>query len=424
MISTSPRLYNSHVKSIPSFRFKNVGIYLFGIIILYLAAAYFGGFFLALLYVFVSFPLLTMLLTFAAHFYLDFDLQFDIDRPVKGQILRYHFNIINKSIIPIARLYARIKTLRADINHFSDEISCYLKARSRLRKTFTLRFDFRGIYKIGLEQITIEDPFGFFTLTLPVTFRMVYIYPRINYLTAFQQTTDGNQSTGVGLSPLAGEADHTLFTQLSEYRDGQSTRHIYWKKFMNLGIPFLKEFDRTSNTSFRIYLDTRRNGYDARQSLFIEDTSIEILVCLVKYFLNRDLPVSVSAAGTGIYRYTGSHSSQFDTFYKSTLDLNFEETLSPAALFSADRTQLSLDNSVLVLITHIVDKSIVSLTEELIRDKRDTILIVNLASLTDPEMERHRARLSSYSTRGGRLLFVRNAETIVEDLSGRINEYH
>jgi len=404
--------------AILGFRFKNIGLYLFSLIILYLAAAYFGGFFFSLFYFFLILPFVTIGTTIIAQMRLSCDQKFDVEYPIKGQSINYHLYLTNRSIFPLVCVNVRFKTFRSDLNVLLDGFSTFLKPHSRLKRTFQLHFEFRGVYNVGLENFEVKDALGFIVISKPVTYRTIYIYPRINLLQEFDLSREGFRGFGVYTAD-SGDPDYALFTQLGEYRHGESIRHIYWKKFINLGIPYIKEFEQTATFSMSIYLDTRiyRNGSNSsHKALYVEDTSVEILVTLVKHFLDRGIPVSINAAGLDTYRYLATAPTHFESFYKSTVKLSFQDTISPAALFKADTSDLISNKDALIMITHQPDRSIVSLMEEMSRRNHRSILIINQAGLTQKERSRNSAYFEDLSGRGGRVLEVDNADTILEDL--------
>ncbi len=143
---------------------------------------------------------------------------------------------------------------------------------------------------------------------------------------------------------------------------------------------------------------------------------MEILVTLVKHFLDRGIPVSINAPGLDTYRYLAAAPTHFESFYKSTVKLNFQDTISPAALFKADTSELISSKDALIMITHQPDQSIVSLMEEMSRRNHRSILIINQSGLTQKERIRSAAYSEDLSRRGGRVLIVDNADTILEDL--------
>jgi uncharacterized protein (DUF58 family) len=403
-------------------RFQNIGLYAFGVIVLYLASSYFGGFLFALFYFFLFLPLLSILSTLIAHFNLAFDQRFDVEYPIKGQNLKYHLYLTNNSIFPIVRLNVGFKTFRAGLDFSLKGFSTYLLPKATQKRTFDLTFEFRGVYNVGLEKMEIEDAFGFLAIEIPVTFKTIYIFPRINYLREVPLVREGYQSYGLHAS-RAGDPDYALFKQLNEYREGESIRHMYWKRYVNAGLPYIKEFEQTATSKMTVYLDTRSYNGNGRPSddgvraaLEVEDTSVEILVSLVKFFIDDGIPVLINAAGDKTYRYDCTHPAHFEPFYKSTMRLAFQSTTSPAVLYKTDTRGFISDKNTLILITHLPDRSVVGLMDELRRRNQTVILIVNEAGFSERDRSRARSYLEELSKRGGHVAFVSNADTITDDL--------
>ncbi len=396
-------------------KLRNMGLYSFSVVILYLAASYFGGFFFSLFFFSLALPFVSLLHTLIAQAGLVHDQKLNVEYPIKGQSLDYHLYLYNRGLLPIARVKVRFKTFRPELNAHLEDFSCYLGADSVIEKTFSLSFEFRGTYNVGLERLEVEDAFGFLSINKRVSYRTIYIYPRISRLKSFHPSNDGYRGFSAGRS-RNGDPDYSLFTQLNEYRSGESIRHIYWKKFVNQGLAYIKEFEQVSTHTANIYIDTRSYSDGARKALYVEDTSVEILVSLVKFLLDSRIHTQVNAPGAETYRFEGSNPIQFEGFYRSTSRICFQDTISPTALYRADTARLFDVRDTLILITHRPDHSVVTLLEELRRKNQKAILIVNNIGMTEREISRIKSYFEDLRRRGGGVLHVRGAETITEDL--------
>ena len=67
------------------------------------------------------------------------------------------------------------------------------------------------------------------------------------------------------------------------------------------------------------------------KALETEDVSVDILVALVKYYLDHEVPLTVRAPGRTVYSFQDADPSGFRRFYLSTMELLFQPTISPAA---------------------------------------------------------------------------------------------
>ncbi|MBA7695445.1 hypothetical protein ES703_104073 [subsurface metagenome] len=237
---------------------------------------------------------------------------------------------------------------------------------------------------MGLDNLVFEDLFHLFRITRSVWYRTFYVYPRILYLNRFPYILKGGtqktHGTFQGTVP-----DLSLFTQLKAYRSGESLRHIYWKKFASTGIPFLREYEITTEPGLTIYVDLRRGTHRGINALKIEDTSIEILVSLVKYFLDQGIRIIIRAPGRNLYSFTGNNRIQFNDFYTSTFQLLFQKTISPAKLYRADRKS-GFQSSSSLFITHLMDADLFAFIEESLGMKNTISVIFNHAACEDQDL--------------------------------------
>ncbi len=396
-------------------RIKNTALLSFGLLILFLAGAYFGGHLMTLFFFFLCLPLISVLMGLISLAELKYHQEFDTEHPIKGQDINYRLILTNESILPIARIHCRFKAIHPQMNLIIPDFSIYLKARGERSESHTFRCSYRGIYTVGLERIEITDPFGILTVAPQVLYRTFYVYPRIpkiNHLSLELQNWEGSSS---GISH-GGEPDYSLYTQLKSYLPGESMRHIHWKKFATTGKPFLRQYETTSAPEIGLYLDTRPCPGEKMKVLEIEDTSVEILVALVKYFLDNRIPLSVSAPGREIFRFSGSSPDQFESFYHSTINLTFRSNVSPAQLYSSEVKSSFTGNRTLFFITHVMDPALFGLVEDSLLTETPFILIFNQAGYSEEQWRQNLSIFNRLREKGVKILIVNNSESIVSDL--------
>ena len=419
-------------------RLRACGVYLFAMVLSYLAAAYLGEFFAVFATVFIVLPVVSLILLLIAAAGLRYNQHFSNEQPVKGQELQYRCIIENGSALPLPRVRARFRAIRpagggtaegagpagaggvrgADAPDSSDRaggdgIVTYLPGHQFVEREQTVQLPYRGIYTVGLERIEISDTLHLFSVRPRVRVREFRVYPRILPISEFQPGTERRLGTSEEGS-LGNLPDYSLFNQLREYRPGESVRHLAWKKFASTGIPVVKEYDSTSEPAVSIYVDLRPVPSSAEDVLLTEDVTVEALVALVNHFLKRNLPVTVRAASRTSYEFIGDHASDFGRFYESTFDLLFVSDISAARLYESHlETGMNTEVNSMFFITHLLDPELLILLDE---QRSSNFQVTLIHNQTAEPAERHAGYFNRLREQGTRVVALRGSTTIAADL--------
>ncbi len=116
----------------------------------------------------------------------------------------------------------------------------------------------RGRFQLTPMRITQLDPFGMFRASSSVgkTEQLLVLPPRVDVLAMHQELPAGGRGMGMGLSVTEGYGVGEEFAGLREYRPGDSTRHIDWKRWARMGTPIVKEFQDLGAQRMGLLLDT------------------------------------------------------------------------------------------------------------------------------------------------------------------------
>ena len=410
-----------------TFRLRACGVYLFAIVISYLAAAYLGTFFAVFATVFILLPLISLLLLLIASAGLRYSQHFSNEQPVKGQELQYRCIIENGSALPLPRVRALFRAIHptADAGQagagtpLAQGLLTYLPGHQYVEREQTVQLPYRGIYTVGLDRIELGDTLQLFTVRPRVKVREFRVYPRILPIGSFRPGAERRLGTSE-VGSLGTLPDYSLFNQLREYRPGESVRHLAWKKFASTGIPVVKDYDSTSEPAVSIYVDLRPVPPAAPDALLTEDVTVEALVALVNHFLQRNLPVTVRAASREMYEFIGDHSSDFARFYESTFELLFVSGISAARLYETHlETGMNTEVNSMFFITHLLDPEILLLLEEQRASNFQVTLIYNQTAAAG---DSHSAYFSRLREQGTRVVTLRSAGSIVADLEAHHEE--
>ena len=432
-----------------SIRLRALGVYLFALAVAYLAAAYLGSFFVALFIVLFLLPVVSLVFLFVSYSGIRCHQHFNSDRPVKGQAVRYTCTIENDSPLPIPHCRVVFKPLHPELDVTFEPFVVYLPGHSVVERSFDTILPYRGIYTMGLEVVELSDLLQLFTIRPRTSHRTFYVYPRILPLKQFAPGSEERAGTAEH-GERGGMPDYSLFNQLREYRQGEPIRHMAWKKFAATGKPVIKEFESTAEPAVCIYLDSRA---PRENRLAVEDVSVEIVVALVYHFLRRNIPVSVRSAGEQLFSFNGFSASQFDGFYRSTFDLNFSRTFSPVRLYRSDVDDGAIDTRSVLFVTHAADPELFALAEEaqsqnltltviynrsgeilegglptreLMRENDSTLSQTGTENPQDAREQSRRVGRDVFAmirNRGGRVVAVDDADSIITELEGEQHGY-
>ena len=387
---------------------------------MYLAGVYFGSFLFVLFLVFLILPILSSLSFFTWIFGIEYEQSLNRYTPTKGDTIDFRLSIRNRSFLPIPNVRVSFSHVSEALRAVLDDFGTYLPARRSYETTNQITCPYRGSYQIGVSEVVFQNQLGLFRFHKRVDPITVTVYPRILNIPRFAPVAHDIEGSGryasAGILP-----DTTLFHQLKEYRDGDSIRHIYWKKYASTGKPYLKEYDRTKRAGVRIYFDARPNDRWDINRLEQEDVSVEALVAIVRYLLLRRVQTSVLAGTNPPFVFSGDDIASFENFYQSTAQLTFIKGVSPGSLFQTDLITGLLESQTCVFITHNLDPHLFSVTEG--SAAYDTIFLLNRAGVNSRRHDEFDSFAADARRRGRNVINLRSSQHIMADLTGHALAY-
>jgi uncharacterized protein (DUF58 family) len=398
-----------------SIRADRIGAYLFALIIAYLAGSYVAPFFLYLFVILLVLPFLSLSYLLLTFLRLKYYQDFSTEHPAKGESVVYRLILSNETFLPLHSLSVAFKTIHPFMEAALPRFTTCIRAADRLDKVYTINCPFRGIYTVGLESLAAADPLHFVVLRREVWHRTFYVYPRVLPLRHFSTGMERSQRLSQGVSTGA-VPDFALFSRLRTYRYGESLHHLAWKKFASTGTPYIKIYDTSAEPGVTIYFDLRYPEASGLRALETEDISVDILVALVKYYLDREVPLTVRAPGRTVYSFRGANPSDFHRFYLSTMELLFQPTISAAALYQLDKQAGGYESTSAIILTHLLDPDIFFTVEKSLIAETPAALVLNRSAYAPAQRMTVVAYLYSLSERGANIRFIDGPEDIGESL--------
>ena len=387
-------------------------IYIFFLIITFLAGMSMSGVLLFVVWLVFIFPLLSLTKIIIIFIRLKYFENFSSEHPLKGEMIKYNLIITNESKIFNTPVEIKFKSIYPGIlEHFSD-LNIFLKRGNSYSHEYSFTCPYRGIYTVGLEHLMFCDTLGWIKLYPEVWYRTFYVYPRIINLT---KIPDNIQNTIQATGGFTGDIlDNTLLKTLDEYRNGQTIKHLAWKKFFATGNPYLKSYEKTSLPGLDIFIDLRRLEDVNPVILEKEDCSIEIMVAFVKYFLDNNIHISIHGYGKNNFNFSGSSRDLFSDFHRSTINIYFHGNISPVQVFKAKSN--SINSKSILFITHIIDPEIFNLITDSGLSDLSIFLIINQAGMSHNEIQKSNRYLNNLKEKGANIFVVKDSQTIKKDM--------
>ncbi|MBN2736590.1 MAG: DUF58 domain-containing protein [Spirochaetales bacterium] len=396
--------------------YKGLGFYVFVLFFMYLAGGYIG-YSLEFLFMFFLMLFVFSIVFFVISFLgIKFSQYFSTDHPTKGQSIEYTLILANEMPFGVSRIEMSFVTSNPMMKEMVPDFELIIGAGQNREFHYTISCSYRGIYRVGVQAVYVSDMLHFFSKSLDVWDKTFYVYPRIIDLGQFHFGPESYFSSGSQIA-LTGLEDITLLRGVSEYRRGMELRNVYWKKTAAMGRPMIKEFDRASNPSVTIYLDL--NNPQNEKSMAIlerEDVSVDILTALEKYYLDHKVEVSVRSPCHPVYHFTGYSSSDFDRFYRSSINLFSGPYPSPYDLFYSDRKNGVIDSKSIIFITHHLDQGIFNHALESLGSQLKVLIIFNHTSSEQEKITEHHLFFTSLKDKGVNILEVMSPQTMARDL--------
>ena len=400
--------------------FRLLILYGFFTFLSYLAAAYFGNFLSVIFYLFLFYPLISFVLLLYSYVHIQVHQRWSFQKAIRKNRIRYWFGVWNEGSLPVPRVVVHLGAEPSIEGLKKDRYIFGISRHDKMEKEIIVQFPYRGIYSAGVKRIEIQDIFQFFSLYRKVTMSSILIYPRIYRLIYLFPGMDDFKSRLEGLSK-GDITDPSAFSSLRDYRSGESIRHLYWKKFAAMKKPVIKEYDRSESGGIHVYFDLRQSERETDIPVHFArertEVSVEILVAVVKYFLEQDIEISVKAPGKEIYEFKGNEGIHFSGFYETTLNFNFRETVSPSSVYRADPIRSSFVPHSILFISHVPDPEITDVLREVIAKRNRVTYILNLTGSSDDTHRNAIALTQGLSEIGVKIIIVRELESIGRDTS-------
>lgn len=246
-------------------------------------------------------------------------------------------------------------------NNFS--ISSY----ERVKKSFKLHVDKRGVYRFKKMQLSVGDIFGFSTEEKEVYLsREIVVAPAIRSLDNL--TINGISVQGEQIIRRWLFKDYMYIKGIREYSSGDRMKDVNWKYSARLGSLMVKEYDNTHDTNIIVILDMDK--FASISDFQGAEQAIELVASLASASIAQGIPVGMWTNAHIVGYHSDSNNDAVDPSLNS-LSLILElcgraDTLSRMSLneYLTSKINILDRNSTYVIVSSFLDLQTMNLLKK------------------------------------------------------------
>ncbi len=173
----------------------------------------------------------------------------------KNEPVPYDFTVINGSVFPLPYIEAYVSVPSVSgVRSDEKRILISLLPKGRYRFSDTVSFKYRGRYKIGVGDVYVTDPLGFFCLKSELgVYEELFVMPRKRYLDREKSNAPSDLPTDT--SRLVKGIESSESNRIREYRAGDSLKHIHWKLSSKMSELQVNEYNPNAGKNVYIFCD-------------------------------------------------------------------------------------------------------------------------------------------------------------------------
>ena len=247
--------------------------------------------------------------------------EIDTVKVTKGELHNYRATIENAFIFPVYKLGIYLYEDRCIMESLTGDLVYSLNSKEKIELKSEIKCKYAGAYDIGIEKISLEDPFGIYKVILdvPYKFRAV-VSPQITDM-ASKAIEIENIFNNRGLSSdnLVQEIPGS---DIRPYVPGDSFHSINWKVSAKVGDIMVRIPDNMERQTVTMLLlaDEKEEDKYTITALKRRDYFLEFIVSAAWYFASEDMPVKFIYPAGRISQFTVDSKRSFSEFYSIVAD--------------------------------------------------------------------------------------------------------
>lgn len=290
---------------------------------------------------------------------------------VAGHPSEFYYSLQNESFFAFASVQIVLYSDFSTITDADGDLCYELMPGSGFYKSSVLVCKYRGIYKVGVKEVIIEDFFGFFKLRYENKEQTeVTVRPNIIYLDGLKS---GDITSITFRDSKLNKTERDVL--LREYIQGDPVKDINWKTFAKTGDIYVRNRIGEEKQGVYVIMDTKRYSSDINDYLPLENKTIETTLALAMFFLKKNIPVNVVFYADKLYNVAVATMHDFGRVYNSFSEIGFKRNYVFSNTYEALlKDRFLFDAKVCFFVMHEKSKESESLCEQL---RENNVLYIN-----------------------------------------------
>ncbi|QFJ54402.1 DUF58 domain-containing protein [Pseudobutyrivibrio xylanivorans] len=302
--------------------------YLFILVLCLIFASFYGGPVpFVVLYALLLILPLSILYTLLNYHFLRIYQEIEVHKLTRGEIHHYRVLLENSGFLPIYKMGIFLLNDRCTLYDISDGIEVSLTSFQKQELTSDITCKYAGAYNIGIEKISLSDPFGMYTvhLDIPYSFRAIVNPPITDAANSVLEIENLVNNSGL-------KSDHLLEdipgSDVRPYQTGDSLHSINWKVSARLSELVVRLPERMEKRTVTILLQAAQNPDDKYDITFLKkrDFFLEFIISAAWHFGKQSVPVRLIYPSGQIKESIVNDYNSFMEFYSMIADGIFYST--------------------------------------------------------------------------------------------------
>lgn len=279
----------------------------------------------------------------------------------------YYFTLQNEGIFGFSSVRVFFFSKLSSIDSLFEETEYELNPQQKIKKETYITANYYGEYEVGINKVTIKDFLGLIRLTFKnvETIRLT-VLPKVYYLDALK----GIDETVLSFIDSKSKKEFPDVTS-REYVRGDDPRLIQWKLTSQTGKLYVREKSGEEKAGISIINLTLRTSEDIFNYLPLENRSMEVMLALLHFYLERNTYVETFVNKGGTKSFSGESIKDFEYLYGELKNVDFTNIPDSESLSNNNRV---LSSKIVFLIISDIKEQEYSLISRLSNEGIGTVV--------------------------------------------------